>query len=359
MELRITKSAAVAGALAFASIPLFSSLSSAHIDMVGDVLSRGGDQKMSPCDGAARSSKVYTFEPGATIRLTLHEGVPHPSYYRIAFDDDGTDDFREPATIDPIDKGRACPFDANDQCTKGQGDYCNVVSSSGGASVLWDYLDPHVPTSFLAQKDWSYTVTLPDVECSNCTIQVIQVMEDTVHGAYCPQGNPKCDAQASLEDIYHRCIDIVLKKGVGKTPGTVSLPASNNGKLCPYAAGDASDASVPSSDAGVVVIQPSSDAGPAVIVDAGGAVSPAVDGGAAPGGGGPQPGGSDAGGVVPVPPGADGGPAGPSITAGCEEGCTVGSPRGLLNSQLSSFLLVLGAVRLWRRRQKTRGTSER
>src|ERR1700712_3804106 len=179
----------------------------AHIIMVGDIVSRGGDQKLSPCDGAKGAGPVYTFQPGATITLQLMEPIAHPSYFRISFDNDGDDGFVEPASIKPIDPMRACPFDADDHC--GASDYCNVVSSSGGATVLWDNLNPHLPADAKAMK---WNVKLPDIECENCTIQVIQVMEDTVHGAYCPQGSCP-NAKNSLEDIYHRCIDIKLERG--------------------------------------------------------------------------------------------------------------------------------------------------
>lgn len=198
----------------------------AHIIMVGDIVSRGGDEKLSPCDGAKGDGAVYTFEPGATISLQLMEPVPHPSYFRISFDNDGDDDFVEPASIKPIEATRACPFDADDQC--GKSDYCNVVSKSGGSSVLWDNLNPHVAAD---AKAMSWNVKLPDVECDNCTIQVIQVMEDTVHGAYCPQGSC-ANAKSSLEDIYHRCIDIKLKRGATNSAGTTTDAVNNQGTNC-------------------------------------------------------------------------------------------------------------------------------
>jgi hypothetical protein len=198
----------------------------AHIIMVGEIVSRGGDQKMSPCDGAKGSGPVYTFEPGATINLQLMEPVPHPSYFRISFDDDGDDNFVEPASIKPIDSARKCPFDADDQC--GDSDFCNVTSSAGDATVLWDNLNPHLPAD---AKAMSWNIKLPDVECENCTIQVIQVMEDTVHGAYCPQGSC-ANAKGSLEDIYHRCIDIKLVRGATNSAGATTAAVDNQGIDC-------------------------------------------------------------------------------------------------------------------------------
>jgi MYXO-CTERM domain-containing protein len=328
----------------FATLAL-SSQAQAHIDMVGDVIGRQGDQKLSPCDGPP-TGKVYTFEPGATIKLQVNETIQHPSYYRIAFDDNGQDGFKEPATIDPIDPNRKCPSDTagQDQCTKGKGDYCNVVSNTGGASVLWDYLDPHLSGG----QTWTYTVTLPNVECSNCVIQVIQVMEDDyiagfpIHGPFCPQGNPNCDAKASLEDIYHRCIDIKLQKGAGMTPGTVSLgptEVKNNGLLCPYAAGSSADAGVPMSaaDSGVVVIGMGSDAG-------------AVDHGSHSGDGGVS------GGTTGLPfdastPTVPGSTPSPNTASSDDSGCAVspGSARGESAGLVALALAGLFAARRRRR----------
>lgn len=203
----------------------------AHISMKGALQSRGGDQKMSPCDGKRGDGMVYTFAPGATITLAVNEDIPHPSYFRIAFDDDG-EDFVEPASIDPIDKMRACPFDKDDQC--GKSDYCTQAGVAKGARVLWDNLDPHLSGD---AKGGTWNIKLPDVECENCTIQVLQVMEDTVHGAYCPQGT--CAASAnSLEDIYHRCIDIKLVKDAPSGPGVTMDAVKNMGVDCATAAGE-------------------------------------------------------------------------------------------------------------------------
>jgi MYXO-CTERM domain-containing protein len=248
----------LAGSLLFAA-----GTAQAHIKMEGALLSRTPDgllpgfddaQKMSPCDGARSAGPVYTFQPGTTITLSISEAIPHPSYFRIAFDNDGEDGFKEPASIKPIDPSRACPFDKDDQC--GKSDFCNV-NDPNGARVLWDNLNPHASGG----STYSWTVTLPNMECENCTLQVIQVMEDTVHGAYCPQGS--CAASAnSAEDIYHRCINIKLKQGATNSPGVATGPASNMGMDCSKTA--TPDAGAPSPDAGAA-----SDAGtPGAQVDA-------------------------------------------------------------------------------------------
>lgn len=269
----------------------------AHIIMVGDIVSRGGDQKLSPCDGAKGSGPVYTFQPGATINLQLMEPIPHPSYFRISFDNDGDDGFVEPASIKPIEETRACPFDADDQC--GKSDYCN------GSTVLWDNLNPHIAAD---AKAMSWNIKLPDVECDNCTIQIIQVMEDTVHGAYCPQGSCP-NAKNSLEDIYHRCIDVKLVRGATQSAGTTTAAVDNQGIDC--------------------VANP----------EAGKSDGPAA------GSGGAGAGGSGSGGATP---------GGSSSSSDSDSGCSVARPGAASHAPSVALALLFGALLGGARRKRTR-----
>ena len=231
------------GLLAAGALLAVASTAQAHINMVGELIDRGGDQKTFPCGGQSRSGSPYVFEPGATIVLQVNEAIPHDSYYRIAFDDDGTDDFVDPASIDPINPNRATaplanlfgcqPASGSTECCAapadgcGASDFCNVVSLNGGPSVLWDNLDPHVAGQGAAPR---WAVKLPDIECENCTLQVIQVMQDVPgHGVF--------DGQS---DMYYRCIDIQLKKGAGQSQGTTDEPIDNNGIDCIANAGGTS-----------------------------------------------------------------------------------------------------------------------
>ncbi|HTU57807.1 MAG TPA: hypothetical protein VMF89_05225, partial [Polyangiales bacterium] len=75
----------------------------AHIDVDsgGTHMSRvagGFDIKASPCGvaGAPRGANVYKYKPGSTINIKVVENIPHPGYFRIAFDNDGDDDFPIP-----------------------------------------------------------------------------------------------------------------------------------------------------------------------------------------------------------------------------------------------------------------------
>mgnify|MGYP001587498416 CR=1 FL=1 len=143
----------------------------AHLDLVTPVSRYGPDVlKAGPCgvEGGERSDNVTVFEPGQTIEIRWVEYIQHPGHYRIAFDEDGDDDFEDPSTMTEL--------------------YSNET-------VLLDGIEDTRELSYQA------TVTLPDVTCDNCTLQVIQVMYDKP--PYATPGN----------DIYYQCADLILREG--------------------------------------------------------------------------------------------------------------------------------------------------
>jgi len=151
----------------------------AHLDMTSPVSRYGPDiLKTGPCGKAEgeRSANINYFEPAETIYVEWNEYTDHPSHYRISFDEDGDDDFVDPATMQEY--------------------YSN-------GAVLLDEIEDEPPTDPL----YRVSVTLPDVECDNCTLQVIQVMYD------------KPPYEVGGNDIYYQCADLVLRKG-GAPPGT-------------------------------------------------------------------------------------------------------------------------------------------
>jgi len=175
-----------------------SSLALAHMDIdgAGSHLSRYGKReiKRGPCgrlDGL-RGTNIYTYEPGETITIKLDEFISHPGYFRIAFDEDGDDSFANPESVDPIN--RACMNDPRDKC--GSSDFYN------NETVLLDNLNPH---QYGPRTTYSWDVKLPNVECDNCTLQIIQVMTDPfpIHAPY--------DPAYTGDDVYYQCIDLVLK----------------------------------------------------------------------------------------------------------------------------------------------------
>lgn len=171
------------GSLALTAVALLPRLSHAHIDLNAPAPRHGGpnDQKTSPCGArnTARSNNVTVFAPGETITVEWDETVDHPGHYRIMFDDDGHD-FPEPAN-------------ERDFCVPGEDPGCladNITDRRGGGA-------------------YSVQVTLPNIECENCTLQLIQVMTDR---------NPAT--------LYYRCADLALR---APASGASSAASSGTG----------------------------------------------------------------------------------------------------------------------------------
>jgi hypothetical protein len=143
----------------------------AHISLedAGTHLSRSGngELKSEPCGlaGSTRGTNVYTYEPGATITVSVVETIPHPGYFRIAFDNDGDDGFVDPASIKPIDPNRGCPSTAFGVVAAN--DRCDASDFFNNETVLQDNLDPHLTAASGTKYTWQ--VTLPDVECDTPT----------------------------------------------------------------------------------------------------------------------------------------------------------------------------------------------
>jgi len=160
-------------ALVLAPLLLSPSGARAHLGLDAPTSRYGPDVlKTGPCgvSGGQRSEHVTYYEPGATIEVRWDEYIDHPGHYRISFDDDGDDDFVDPASMMEL--------------------YSNET-------VLLDGIADEGETDPVYRA----TVTLPNLACDNCTLQVIQVMYDKP--PYTTPGN----------DIYYQCADLVLREG--------------------------------------------------------------------------------------------------------------------------------------------------
>jgi MYXO-CTERM domain-containing protein len=244
----------------------------APVSRVGAGCSFFSDQKVGPCGVNQRGTNVTEFRPGQTITVRLNETIDHPSHYRIAFNPNG-DDFEDPTSKD--DKNGGHPFVLLDNIVDEDADQQNVQ------------------------------VTLPNMTCENCTLQLIQVMYDKGANGF---GGADGVGTDDNDDLYYACADIVLKGA-------------------PVGGGDAGtpDAGTGSSDAG----------------STGGTVSGAVGGGTPGGGttgggttGGGTPGGGTTGGGTTgggTPGGGTTG-AGPVGTAGGPGGAPGGGTPGTGNA---------------------------
>jgi len=170
--------------------------------------------KSPPCgkgDGP-RSGDVATFRAGETIEVVWDEYVDHPGHYRIAFDRDGHDDFSPPE----------CTAD----CDSYQPEFAFYVNET----VLVDDIDDKSGGTYRKQ------VSLPEVACDRCTLQVIQVMYDKP--PYSIPGN----------DNYYQCADLKLvDDSEGMDAGT-SDASDATGGMDPDTGG--ADAASPRPDSG-------------------------------------------------------------------------------------------------------------
>lgn len=127
-------------------------------------------QKEGPCGlvDSVRGTNVTTFEAGQTITVEWDETVGHVGHYRIAFDDNGDDVFKN-------------PNNPND-------------------NFAFTLVEP------IADKDgtqhYTQQVTLPNIECTSCTLQLMQVMTTT----------------EPYNSFYWQCADIQIGDGM-QPPG--------------------------------------------------------------------------------------------------------------------------------------------
>jgi MYXO-CTERM domain-containing protein len=156
------------------------SLAAAHLALTDPPSREGGEVlKTGPCGraGSTRGTNVTTYEAGQTIEIVIDEYIDHPSHYRVAFDVDGDDDFAEPVCVENCTTNGATP---------------PVFAADTTGTVLLDFIED------AGTREQRFTVTLPDVVCARCTLQVIQVMYDK--RPYTIGGN----------DNYYQCADVVL-----------------------------------------------------------------------------------------------------------------------------------------------------
>lgn len=145
---------------------LVSSTAHAHIALKNPA-PRTTAQKAGPCGaaGSTRGTNVTTYAPGETITIEWDETVDHPGHFRIAFDSDGNDAF-----IDPMRASDNFSFTLVEP----------IADKVGGR--------------------YTQQITLPTEPCTNCTLQLMQVMTTT----------------EPYNSFYWQCADIVI--GDGTTP---------------------------------------------------------------------------------------------------------------------------------------------
>ena len=170
----------LAGAAFWLTIVLFcANTASAHLALNFPESRHGPDVlKEGPCgiEGSSRGENISVFAPGGTIEVQWNEYIDHPGHFRTAFDESGNDSFQDPVCLDNCNSRSMV-----------------IEQQAADPTVLLDAI-PDTPIGGLS----SASVTLPNIECDNCTLQVIQVMTD------------KPPYAIGGIDLYYQCADIVL-----------------------------------------------------------------------------------------------------------------------------------------------------
>lgn len=146
-----------------------------------------------------RSNRVTTLTAGQRLVVRFDEYIAHSGRFRVAFDPDGAD----------------------------LGDF--------NAHPLADIQDPLGNTGNAGEGSiWEIEVTVPDTPCTNCTLQLIQVMESDL--MMTPIDDP------APHSTYYACADIQIVAGAAagsggsgaESPdaGTGDTPASEDGGGC-------------------------------------------------------------------------------------------------------------------------------
>ena len=211
LSMRHVLAGLVVGSVGVVAVP---APAAAHIHLTSP-LSRTdlatGDQKDQHCGyaGYVRAShpeRTTVLAPGATITVAWDETVDHPGFYRIAFQPSG-----EVFGLPPPGAGGGFP----DTAQPG-------LDDSNGSIVLVDRI---------ADGTSSMAVTLPDLECDDCTLQLIQVMTD----------KPPYTTTLDSNDIYFNCADLVL---------SATAPDAGPQPIRPDAGGAVAGDARPGDDAG-------------------------------------------------------------------------------------------------------------
>jgi hypothetical protein len=139
----------------------------------------GDPQKDGPCGGVTGTptGTVTTVQAGETITLRWQETIYHSGHWRIAVARDRSE-LQDPAVASMVDSRCNYPAGAADVPAE--------------YPVLMDNLFPRTAPLAAAQM-FEHEITIPDMNCELCTLQVIQFM--TNHA-------PPC--------IYYHCADITI-----------------------------------------------------------------------------------------------------------------------------------------------------
>ena len=154
---------------------------------------RGDPQKAGPCGGSntdwgKRSGIVTKVTGGSDLHVKIQETIYHPGFYRIALAVNSPTDL----PLDP--EAETKPSERGPLSVSGK------MAENAVPPVLKDglFLHHERPAAGTQLPPWEIDVTLPNINCKKCTLQVIQFMEDHVFNN--PGGF-----------TYHHCAELEIK----------------------------------------------------------------------------------------------------------------------------------------------------
>ena len=127
----------------------------------------GDPQKLGPCGGTSQDAGTPTgavteLTGGSTLHLKLREAVYHPGHYRVAL-------ARTPAQL-PAD-----PETLTREGPRGPLSASAAIDADPAPPVLADGLFVHTAPPARGAS-WEADLRVPNVDCKNCVVQVIQWM---------------------------------------------------------------------------------------------------------------------------------------------------------------------------------------
>ena len=178
--------------VSLASLFLFAPPAGAHFKLLEPaswlVEDRLGDpQKMAPCGGTSADAGTHTeaitkVQGGSKLHIKIQETVFHPGFYRIALAVNSRAEL--PPDPDPI----TVPTGSGPKSVAG------TIHFPPQIPVLADGLFPHTAR---VTDPWETDVSLPNINCPKCTLQVIQFMAE--HGL-----------NKDGDYTYHHCADLQI-----------------------------------------------------------------------------------------------------------------------------------------------------
>jgi len=143
-----------------------------------------GGKGAPPCGEGTPSGVVTKAQGGHPFTIRLIEFIPHPGHYRIALS---------------VNSRAEIPKDAEALVKDGQS-VSAPIDSNPKIPVLMDGVFVHTTTP--RNTEWKVDVTLPNLTCEKCTLQVTQFMAQ--HGLN-PGGG----------FYYHHCADLQITADPG------------------------------------------------------------------------------------------------------------------------------------------------